>query len=85
MSVIRINTVDLQYNKGTKTLIGCADTMGIGFPEKIEVKSHVTKRVVTFMRNTQKMIDNEFFDGEESHYIATENDVPAQYLVLLAQ
>jgi hypothetical protein len=85
MSVVRINTVDLEYNKGRKTLVGCADRLGIGFPSIVEVKSHITNRVVTFIRDEQKMIDNEGFDGEESHYLATEYNVSAQHLVLLAQ
>ena len=84
MSVVRINTVDLTYNKGRKTLVGYADSLGIGFPSIVEVKSHVTNRVVTFHIDTEKMIDNEFFDGEESHYMATEQDVPAKHLILLA-
>ena len=85
MTVVRINTVDLTYNKGSKTLVGKADSLQIGFPKVIEVKSHITNRVVTFITDTQKMIDNDFFDGEEMHYVATESDVPAKHLVLLAQ
>lgn len=85
MSIVRINTVDLEYHKGTKTLIGKADTLGIGFPDTVEVKSHITNRVVAYRTNKEKMWENEGFDGEEMHYLATELNVPAKYLVLLAQ
>lgn len=83
MTVVRINTVDLEYNKGRKTLLGHSDRLNIGNPKVIEVKSHVTNRVVTFVLDNEKMIANEFFDGEESHYVATD-DVSAKYLIIVA-
>lgn len=82
-SLVRINTVDLKYNKSTKTLIGHSDILNIGTPKVIEVKSHITNRVVKFVVNTAKMIENEFFDGEECHYVA-EDDVSAKYLVIVS-
>lgn len=82
MSIVSISTSALGYNKQRKTLIGKASYWGSGFPTTVEVTSHHTNRVVTYFVDEEVMLNNEFFDGEECHYLANDPTVAAQKLVV---
>lgn len=82
MTTATISTLFLEYQKQRKTLIGKASYWGRGFPTTVVVTSHHTNRVVKYFVDEEVMLNNEFFDGEECHYLANDPTVSAQKLVI---
>ena len=83
--MIEISTSRLQYNPKTRTLIGYSRDLCLvpRFPAELRVRSHHTGRVTTFVQDTEKAMQNEYWDGEECHYFSPE--VPGVSLALLQQ
>jgi len=58
-----------EYRKASKTLVASSALVGPGFPNRIEVLSHHTGKVVVFEVDIQAGIEHEFWDGEECEYV----------------
>lgn len=81
-----LTTATMQWRSASRTLIADNSKLPPKFrsklPSTVQVKSHKTGRVVSFRLDQKKMIENEFYDGLETHYV-TDEPVAAKYLVVL--
>jgi hypothetical protein len=71
-----------EYRKASKTLVVSSALVGPGFPEKIEVKSHHTGKVIAFVVDVEAGIACEFWDGEECHYVPVDPVANVEKLVV---
>jgi hypothetical protein len=69
-------TDQFQFNKQTRTLLGFSRDLKLPvcFPDKIEVKSVHTGRVVEFEKDIPAAIANDFWDGEQCMYFSYDTD-----------
>ena len=72
MCTMQIGTSALDWNKKSKTFV--LPRFSGSFPDYVNVVSHKTGKSVLFMRDSDLAERNEWWDGEEYHYMSVNPD-----------
>lgn len=78
MADVRYNTNDLSYDPERKLFIKTGVDI---FPAVVELKSSKTGRVVTYVQDTEKAVEHEFWDGELMEYKAEDSEIVARLMI----
>ncbi len=71
-SIVVETNREVSWNPETRTFSCYSESWAGAFPEKLSIRSHLTGKVMVFERDVELALKNEFWDGEECHYVNRE-------------
>jgi len=77
---MQVKSNEFEFRKASKVLV--MSGFEASFPAQIDVESSASGRIVRFVVDQEAAMDNEFWDGEEMHYVPSEALPNVKHLVL---